>query len=262
MILETDFLTLLLVLLFAAASAYKISYFKNKNIGYFSLLQVIYLVIVPGFAFTFAFSYLQSILKRPLNNPIILNDSFLVNAILISILFTYGGMAIHAVTKMLHETIGTGNIKAFKMNSFFHLTFSHNLIYSGAILTATFLTLLELNHVAPEGENSLIWASLKGITLGLSLLLCMFWYNPYHKMSKWNDLKIFFLFFWFGIVTIFYSIKKVNPAIRNYDLLLPILLSYSLIGLLSTFLILRKLKRGGFRLYLRIGKIKQKLLEV
>jgi hypothetical protein len=43
-------------------------------------------------------------------------------------------------------------------------------------------------------------------------------------------------------------------------MLIPTLASFSIIGSLNMFLIYRKIKRGGFKLFLRFGKIKRRLV--
>lgn len=261
---ETDIVTLVLVLFFAAALTYKLSFFKNKTIGFLSLSQITYLIIIPGFIYTFAFSYIQSILARPLNQQIILPDSLLTNIILLSCLFTYGGLAIHSTSKMLSETLKSQKSKAQKMNTFFHLSLSHNLVFAGAILTVVGFTSLELNHIPSDTPNSLFFSIIKGILLGLSLIVGMYWYttsdDPEYK-GRWLDLKTSFLILWIGSIFVLYGIKKTNPALRNFDLLIPTLVGFLIIALLNAVLVLRKLKQGNLRLYFHLGKIKRLLFE-
>ena len=230
--------------------------------GYFSLLQIVYLVIIPGFIYTLAYSYLQAILDRPLNSQIFIPDGLLVMFFLLSGLFTYGGIAIHAVTKMLSEHLPHDGSKGYLMNRYFHLTFSHNLVYSGAIFTALCLTLLELNHIALQDPVNLAWSIGKGGIMGASLILGLFWYNPYGRISRWSDLKTFFLFFWISFMLVVLGVIKLDPSLRSYDLLLPVLFSFSLIGLLSTVLVLRKLKNGRLGFFLNVGKEEKELFEI
>ncbi|MGI5827709.1 MAG: hypothetical protein ACOX6V_01660 [Patescibacteria group bacterium] len=264
--LQTDFLTLILISLVAGVAIYKISFFSRKSIGYFSLLQIIYLVIIPGFVYTLAYSYLQSILKRPLNSSIILPDSLIINILLLSMLFSYGGIAVHAVTKMLSEVESLRNkhSEAYKINRYFHLNFSHNLIYSGGVVSFICFTLLELNHVVPNNNNNFILAMMKGLILGGSIIMAMYWYTVSKDdyIGRWSDLKTVFLSIWVGFLTILYGVQKVDPSIRDYQLLLPALLSFSLIALLNMFLVFRRFKRGGFALYFNFGRKKKKLVEV
>lgn len=232
-------------------------------IGHFSLLQIIYLVLIPGFLYTFVFSYIQSIQERPLNKQVFVSDALLINIILLSILFTYGGLAIHATSKMLSEALKHQHSKARAMNKFFHLSFSHNLVFSGGISAVIGTTLLELNHVSPNNLINPVIAIIKGIILGLSLTVGMYWYtisDDQEYMGRWSDLKTSFLVFWLGAFFVLYGIKKINPAFREFELLIPTLASFSVIASLNMILIYRKLKRGGFRIYFRFGKIKKRLV--
>jgi hypothetical protein len=256
MILGAEFSTLLVVVLFAAVLVYRVSFIRNKSIGYFSILQIIYLVVIPGFLFPMAYSYLQSILTRPLNQKIVLPDGLLVNVILLSLLFTYGGVAVHATTKMMAELLRgakSGIVQDIqRMNKFFHLTFSHNLAYSGIVLAASGLVLLELNHIPgdPQSFFEVIW---KGIVLGFCLIAALFFYtrSADDYVGRWADLKIAFLVFWVGFVAVLYGVRKVNPRLNNYQLLIPALLSLSLVGVLNVVLVVRRLKRGGWRVSIR-----------
>lgn len=268
MILGADFLTLILVLAFASVVAYKVSFLKNKTIGHFSLLQIVYLVIIPGFLFPLAYSYLQSILARPLNEQIIISDGLLVNVVLLSMLFTYGGIAVHAATKMMSEVLRKEKSEVAKraneLNKYFHLKFSHNLVYSGIIVVVFSLTLLELNHVSNYNYKSIVPAIVKGVVLGLSLLTGMFFYtrSTDDLVGRWSDLKVTFIVFWLGFMTLLYGVRKIDPDLDEYQLLIPALLSLSLIGLLNVVLVVRKLKRGGWKVRVRENWLKRILKTV
>ncbi|MBI2337619.1 hypothetical protein HYU95_00390 [Candidatus Daviesbacteria bacterium] len=261
--LEDNFLTLIIFLMAGTAAIYRISFFRKKTIGYFHLLQIIYLIIIPGIGLTLIFSYLASILKRPLISPPIMPDGLIFSFLIPAMFFTYGGIAIHSVTKMLWEYMKKDeNDKAYRMNRFFHLTFSHNLIYSGGFLATLGLTLLELNRVPLENHTNQLFAIVRSIIMGTTLVIGVFWYNPYGRISRWSDLKTFFLVVWAGFLLLLYAIKKVSPDIQDYQLLLPALLASSLIAALNLFLVFKRLRRGGFRIYFRLGQLKRKLLEV
>jgi hypothetical protein len=264
--LETNFLTLLLIALVASVAIYRISFFSKKSIGYFSLLQLIYLVILPGFVYTLAYSYLQSILRRPLSDTVFIPNGPIITILLLSMLFSYGGIAIHAVTKMLSEveSLRKNHSEAYEINKYFHLTFSHNLTFSGGVVSFICFTLLELNHVAPDNTNSFIFAIAKGMVLGISMIMGMYWYtvSKDNYIGRWSDLKTVFLSIWIGFLLILYSIQKLDPSIRDYQLLLPAIMGFSLFALLNLFLVYRRLKRGGFALYFGLGRKKRKLVEV
>lgn len=257
---KPDFITLLVVLVFAGLMAYQVSLFKHKKIGYFTLLQIIYLVVIPGFLFPMAFSYMRSIMKEPFNNVMVMPDNVAANIILLSLLFTYGGIAIHAVTKMIDDrfTLKEKSSEAAKMNRFFHYTFSHNLIYSGGVLVMLGFSLLELNHIPTQTPELVMWVVVKGLILGFSLMLSIYSYEPYMN-SRWSDLKTFFLVLWLGLMAILYGIRKTDPKFGDYELLIPALLSFSLMAFLSLVVVYRRLKRGGRRIWIGKRRLKNYL---
>jgi hypothetical protein len=208
---------------------------------------------------------MQSILARPLNNEIIVTDKLLTNAILLSSLFAYGGIAIHSTSKMLAEPLKNQNSKAKEMNTFFHLSLSHNLTFSSTIIVFLSLVVLELNHQPLPDPNGILLSIVKGFLFGLSLVLAMIWYtttNDPNYSGRWIDLKVSFMVMWLSFIFLIYGIKKINPAFRNFDLLIPTLIGFIIVNSISAALALKKLKKGGIGLYLYIGKIKKKLFSI
>jgi hypothetical protein len=251
----SNYLTYMAVVLFSGAMIYRVGLFSRKKLGYFTLLQVIYLVVVPGLIFPMIFSYMRSITQRPLNDVTIIPDGFLINMTLLSVIFTYGGIAIHAVTKMLSEVIDeTSDTAAAQMNYYFHQTFSHNLTFSGAAMTVLGLTILDLNHL-PMTSYSISGSLFRGLILAASLLFAIYNYRPYTS-SRWSDLKTFFLVMWMGFMAVLYGIRKLDPSITEYQLLLPALISFSLMSSLSFLLVLRRL-RHGFRVYVSKKRLRR-----
>lgn len=261
--LEDNFLTVVIFLVAAGVIIYRISFFRKKTIGYFHLLQLMYLIVIPGIGLTYVFSALEAILKRPYIPHPFLSDGIILSFFIPAMFFTYGGIAIHSVTKMLWETMKKDpKDKTYQMNRFFHLTFSHNLIYSGVFVSVIGLSLLELNRLPLANPGNQILVIVRSIIIGLTLIAGIFWYNPYDKISRWSDLKTFFLIVWGGFLLLLYAIKRISPSMTDYQLLLPALLASSIVAILNLFLVFKKLKRRGFRIYFRLGQIKRKILEL
>jgi hypothetical protein len=258
--LESDFSTLLVVLLLATLIVYRSSYIRNKQLGYFSWMQVFTLVIIPGFLFPLAYAYIQSILTLPRNPQAFIPDGLLVHLVLLSFLFTYGAVAIHEVAKLLSrpEYLRYETSKAAELNRFFHLTFSHNMMYSSTLLAIIGVILLEINHVPQQTTQTLGVAVLKGLGLGISFLGALLVYTRSHDeySGRWNDLKWMFGLVWVGIVIVLYTIRRVNPVVTEYQLLLPALMSISLLAILSVGLVFRRLKKGGVTVLFDWEKIK------
>lgn len=246
---ETDLVSLLIIGMFAATALYRITPLHRKSIGYFSLLQVLYLVVFPGVLYVFIFSYMQRILARPLNPVIFISDPVLVNAALLSALFTYGAIAIHTVTKMMKPIIILENSKVLPINRFFHLTLSHNLLYSGGLTTMVSLTLLEINHIPPKLEGSLASIIAKGVMMAAVMLAALRFYTgdkdgiEFYR-GKLGDLKMAFLIFWLGAVLLVTAVVKINPQLKQYDLLPPVLVGFAIFSALNTVPVIKKLARS------------------
>lgn len=247
-------ITVIAVLFFVLVLAYRIKVLHTKKIWHLSLQQIIYLVLIPGLVFPMIFSYLQSMARLPRSAASFFPDGFLVNIILLSVMFSYGGIAIHAVTKMLSEYLQDKNSELAQVNKFFHLNFSHNLIYSGIIVSSLGITLLELNHVPDAAIASLSWGIFRGILLGVSFATFIYYYTRASSdryRGKWRDLKFFFGVVWIGFSLLLYVIEKFDIGFTEYQLLLPMLLSFSFVVGLSLILVIRRLKNGSFRIDLK-----------
>jgi hypothetical protein len=221
-----------------------------------SFQQIVLLVVVPGVVFPATFNYLLSMMVRPLNSPTFVNDKFLVTVTLLSLLFTYGGIVIHAVTKTLSEYIDRSNEKAWELNEYFHNQFSHTLTFSGVPLTVVGVTLLELNHIPNSQPVSLVGGVVKGLLMGLAYTLGIQFYAKY---VGWSKLKVVFVVLWIGFVALLYGYRKIDPTITDYQLLLPTLLSFGLMVFLSFVLIIKRVGRG-YKVYLSRKKMEKMVL--
>ena len=160
------------------------------------------------------------------------------------------------MTKMLSEFLTHTNTEAERVNRFFHTSFSHNLAFMGIIMGSLGLTLLEMNHVSIDNYYSIRGGVLRGMLLGGSFALAAYNYTRYTggDFGKWSDLKFTFVGLWVGFALLLYFVQKIDPRFTDYQLLLPMFLSFSLMALLSLILVFRRIKRGGWRI--RIGKRK------
>ncbi|MFC1710976.1 hypothetical protein ACFLZ1_00120 [Patescibacteria group bacterium] len=229
---------------FALAStlAYKSSFLRNKKIGYISLMQILLLVLIPGVMFVFIFSFLLDILKRPLNQDVFLNDKIITISLLLSLLYVYGGMAIHFISKTLSSYFTKGQKKSlvYKINKHFHHSFSHNLAYAGAIFSSLNLVLLETNHIPPTDKNHPFLYILSGLLLGFSLIGSLIFYEK----SRWLELKYFFFVFWFSFILFLIYFRNNLLSIQNYPLASSFMVASLVVAGLNIFLSLRRIKHG------------------
>lgn len=241
--LPSDTISLVTVIVLGAAVAYQVSFFKHRRFFNLSLLQILYLIVLPGILFVIINSYVQKIVSLPRSEFAFLPDRLLSNTVQLAMFFTYGGIAIHATTKSLSERgLRFLESEVAQLNRYLHLTFSHNLIYGGAVLITTGLPLLELNHV-PIHEYSR-WTSpvLRGLGMGLAFILAIYFYNPTKDgyRSRWVDLRLVFAGLWVALAVIVFAVVKTDAPLRHYQILFPALLCLSLVNSLPLFLIFRR----------------------
>jgi len=197
------------------------------------------------------FSYLQSTLRLPKSSSTFFSDGLLVSIILLCMMYSYGGIAIHAVTKMFSDFLKEKDSEIAEINRFFHLKFSHNLIYSGVIISALAITLLEINHIPDNLPTSISLGVFRGILLGISFAIFIYYYtraSSENYRGRWGDLKLVFGIIWVAFSLLLYTIQKFDIGFSEYQLLLPMFLSFALLAGLSLILVFKRLKNGGFRI--------------
>lgn len=236
-----ELLIIISIIFFSFVLAYKSSFLHNKKIGYISLLQIIYLIVFPGLFYTIIFSYVLDILNRPINKEIFFSDKLLTSFLLLSILYTYGGVVIHSFAKTLTPLFAKKDFNSliFQVNHHFHNQFSHSLIFIGATISATCLALLELNHISPYPEPvRMPIIILTGFFFGLGSILTLIFY----KKPNWSELKLFFLIVWIMLIIALYSFKPYLKDAQKYPLPLIIMMTISFLAILSLFLYLKRYK--------------------
>ena len=206
--------------------------------------QLLTLVIIPGVFLPIIFSYIFSLTLRPEAGMVFIHDKVLVNIILLALVFGYGGVAMHAVSQILSDQfhIYGGPKEVIEINRFFHMTFSHNLTFAAAALVLLGITLLELNHEPNSTPIGIASGIIRGLLLGGAAALATYNYTRYTSgdVGRWNDFKVSFMVIWIGFVVLLYSIQQLNPKLTDYQLLLPSLLSFSVLIILSLVLVIRR----------------------
>jgi hypothetical protein len=253
-----------MVLVGSALLMWRVQLFHRKLIWHLSFMQIFLLVVVPGLLFPRMFSYVIGLSQTPVSQEIIVSDRLLLNVFLLAVMFAYGGISIHTVTKMFSypHLLRYDDSEAGEMNKFFHLTFSHSLAYVGILVAMISMTLLELNHIPQQDPQGIVQGLFKGGLLGGLFLIGMYSYTKYYGdeyRGRWADLKMVFLAVWVGFMLLLYVVRRVDPAITDYQLLLPALIGFALLGFANLFLVVRRLKRGGFRIDVRWKRIREYL---
>lgn len=242
MIDNNELLNIGVAFILISTLTYKLSFFHHKKIAFIPLIQLFNLIILPGVIYTIVFSYVLEIVDRPLNENNLFSDKLLLILFLLSMLYTYGGIAIHTLTKTLSSYFKPSDKTRdlFQVNSFFHLGFSHNLTFIGAFVSAGCFALLELNHQSPyPAQSRFIFTILGGIFLGLTLIASLA-LNRWYK--RWADLKYLFFTLWVLFIIILYALKPYIKNVKAYPITLVMLISFAFVAALSLFLSVRKYK--------------------
>jgi hypothetical protein len=245
--------TILSITAIASAIAYRTQFFHKKKLGYISLLQVIYLLVIPAVTYTLVFSEVLDILKRPVSPYVFIPDKLLVTILFLSLVYTYGALAIHTLTKTLSRYFSYIEKRsvAFEVNEYFHLNFSHNLIYGGALVSFFTFAMLETNHVSPYGpDNGISMAILNGLFVGLSGIASFYFYEK----KSWWDLKYVFMVFWIIFVLTMYSVREYFDVIRQYPLMLTSLIAFCMIAIMNLFIYTKKAK-SHLRIIINLPKL-------
>ena len=211
----------LIIFLFSILFVYKNSYLEKIVIWYIPLKQLLCLFIFPAiFIFLIGFLF-QNILQRDIvTNPII-PQLWLLVMLEFFILLTYGGIAIHTVTKTLADKY-LRNLKTdlATLNAYFHLIFSHNLIYIGSIGIITCVASLDLHHI-PTISSSPIWLNIiQGLAVGLIIAISMLHYTQSRDKysGRFDDLKIVLIFLLICIIFLFSLAYLLSVDIRKYQI--------------------------------------------
>lgn len=260
-----DFLTIIAAVLIVAAFFHRISYFRTKKVGYFDLLQLLYLIVFPVTIYLVIFTHVQLLLATPPNGLGLFSDGILMNLFMISCMLTYGGVVMHAMGKMLSkELVGHDHLAAFKTNRFFHMTFSHNLMIAGSLAAALWLALLEINHAQLDNPADLIQSSLVGVVIGSVLWLSMYWYQKttVEHEGRWYDLRHTFIIVWILFAVLLYYYQSLNAEAFAYsEYVVAVFVALLVLMIASLILVIRRLKNGHLGLFFSWGKESQLILE-
>lgn len=237
----------IIVLMGAMAAVYRLNQFHKRTIWYLSWVQFFYTVLVPLILMPMFYVYIKSILMKPRSANIFLSDDLILMTMFVSAMFAYGGLVVHGITKMMEGKVNKLlQPDLEEMRRFFHLTFSHNLTYLGAIVIGACVALLELNHVF-DNQWGVFWAIVRGIGMGIGMLIALTNYaSPNIKKKimadKWVQMRFVFLTSWVLLFMFLWGIKKFNPQLDTYQMVIPMLVMLGMINFLSVVIVFKKLR--------------------
>jgi hypothetical protein len=160
-------IAILAIIIFSIILVYLLFRYDHRfRIGLLPIDQFYTAYIATPIASVAVFNLALSSTSRPEVARVPLTSSGLLTLLVLSMILTAAGLAIHTthntLTRFLYNQKGT---PAWKANEFFHLHFSHRIAYTGAVAIFTILALLEVNHplLTPETRPMMY------LTLGLLL---------------------------------------------------------------------------------------------
>jgi len=227
--MNSNFSFIIIGLLFIlTAIFFKSSKLQEKKIFYLSFYhffqQFIFLPIVFLLLLNFSF---QIIISPQIKN-LFLTDLILIIGFFTCLLITIVGLAIHTISKTYSiylKKFGDKNEDIFNLNNFFHMRFSHNLIYSFGILSAFFLSLMEISHQQSYYSNNLI-VFLSGLLIGLASGKSINWYKESLNKS---------MYFLNSVILLVLAVSILNFE-KNYIYQNPLYFIF-LIGMVVIFLL-------------------------
>lgn len=247
--ISSHLITILIILFIGGLLAYRASFLKNKRLFNFSIHQILYQFVLPLIFAYLISAYSISLMSQPMVANPILPDKYLLSWIFLSCLISYGGISIHSVSKALFQAgLKSPKSEIGQLNQYLHLTFSHNIIFSGAIFLLVGLTLLELNHITNYSSSHLFWPFFRGGVIGIGIITAMFRYirpnlEEDYPGHRWSDLQLVFALSWIAFIVVFSALEFTNVSVRDYQLLVPSMIGLAIVNIFHIALAIRHFRR-------------------
>jgi 4-amino-4-deoxy-L-arabinose transferase-like glycosyltransferase len=208
---------LLMVPVALSLALYPIDWLHEQRIYYLPVLQYIYLVVAALGVYPWILLLLRSVYNKPRTKGSRRSDRVWLAVVILGLLLGYAGMAVHAVTKTLSTELRDEASRAAEMNRFYHLTFSHNLIYSSIAVVVFGITMLELNRFTEDNEHKVAYSVMIGLMLAILLFVSLIFYTRSTDAysGRWSDLRLFYGLVGFGVVWLTRQIRKTNFKLKN-----------------------------------------------
>lgn len=202
----------LTIFLFATVIALFIYRFNGrKKIFSFDLVQFIYLFIIAPTIFIWLKSFFFYTVRREISHTLTLSQFFFLDTLLSVVgLFLFGILAIHTITKVFKlEKTKDPFADIYQISEYFHLWWSHVLMYVGGFGLFTLVSLLNLFFPFPNGsvllERPLL--AISGGIFGLVVYFAVWTSDPLqHRRSFMRLMKLCYVFFFLFHVLLYFAI--------------------------------------------------------
>lgn len=187
----------------------------KKQLVKLDLVQFIYLFVMAPVLFVWVKSFLFYILKGELGIGLSVNEVFIVDTVFSVIAFyIFSAVAIHTLTKTfrLHKDHNP-LFDLFELSEYFHLWWSHLIIWIGLMVVLSFLSIVNLIvPIAPtQAMLPAAWASGIGIVLGIALFMIV-WQSDVRQANYMRILKLSFAFFFALHVLLYFVVTPKFSA--------------------------------------------------
>jgi len=171
--MELALVTLIITVLSGtSAYVYNKDRFKRKIFsGLMDYSQLMVVAFLTG-VFIMFFSYIYISLSR---NPNVyttrISDEFFFMLMIASITVTAIGNGMHCASKNVSYYLKKHReLEAYRVNRFYHIPFSHNIVYFGGLAFVASIILFELNHPMADAitAKGFAWLVLLGIVWGIA----------------------------------------------------------------------------------------------
>lgn len=202
------------ILIIAALFALVIYRFNGKTkLFSFDLVQFIYLFVIAPMIFIWLKTFFFFILREQVLTTLTLSQYFIIDTLLSVIaLYLFGVLAIHTITKVFWlEKHRDPFADIFKLSEYFHLWWSHIIMYLGGFVLITTISVLNLFFRLPtstlEPQRGLL--ILIGFIFGFIIYFTIWSSDPVQEKTHFLRLmKLSYVFFFLLYVFMYYL---VNP---------------------------------------------------
>ncbi len=185
------------------------------------LIQFVYLFVIAPIFFVWAKTFLFFLLRRELSFNLSVNDLFVIDTIFSVLSFVIiSVIAIHSLTKTFRlKRDRDPSFDLFHLSEYFHLWWSHIIIWGGVIVVETFMSFINVLvpfSTSPVSKMQFYLVLLLGLIWGVCLFFTI-WMSDAQQNNYMKLMKLFFAAgFVFHVVVYFVVEPRFNLNYGGY----------------------------------------------
>jgi hypothetical protein len=195
-------LTLLTVVVFVALLAATFLYRHNgrKQIFNIDLVQFVYLFVLTPMLFIWMKTFLFYLVRNELNLSVSVGELFTIDTVFSVVAFyVFAAVAIHSLTKTFAlRRLEDPELDLYHLSEYFHLWWSHIVLYGGGMVLVAFISLTNLLITIPVQTSKLVFLGvpLLGVLFGVVSFISIWLGNPKQKHTNFlRIMKVLFALF-------------------------------------------------------------------